>query len=136
MGVPNQVRGHAALAVRLGDSLDLLAVVVAAGLVILISADKSGVPRVVLSLVFLFFVPGRAIVSNWPRLARWSEAAMSMVLSLTALALLATVALWMHEWHPLGLFQVEAVASVVGLVVGTLRRHSRAAGARVRGAAQ
>lgn len=103
---------------------------------ILISADRSGVPRVVLSLIFLFFVPGRAIVSNWPELARWSEAAMSMVFSLTALALLATVALWMHEWHPLGLFQVEAVASVVGLVVGYLRRHSRVARARAKGAAR
>ena len=125
VGVLNRVRGHAALAVRLADSLDLLAVVVAGGLVILIEAGRPGVPRVLLSLVFLFFVPGRAIVSNWPGLARWSEAAMSMVLSLTVLALLATVALWLHEWHPLGLFQVEAVASVVGVVVGTLRRHSR-----------
>jgi uncharacterized membrane protein len=134
--VLNRVRGHAALAVRLADSLDLLAAIVAAGLVILVSADRSGVPRVLLSLVFLFFVPGRAIVSNWPRLGRWSEAAMSMVLSLAVLALLATVTLWMHIWHPLGLFQLEAVASVVGIAVGTLRRHSRTAGARVRGAAR
>lgn len=129
----NRVRGHAALAVRLADSLDLLAAIIAAGLVILVSADRSGVPRVLLSLVFLFFVPGRAIVSNWPTLGWWSEAAMSMVLSLAVLALLATVTLWMHIWHPLGLFQLEAVASVVGIVVGTLRRHSRTAGTRVRG---
>jgi hypothetical protein len=104
--------------------------------VILIEAGRPSVPRVLLSLVFLFFVPGRAIVSNWPGLARWSEAAMSMVLSLTVLALVATVALWLHEWRPLGLFEIEAAASVVGVVVGTLRRHSHATRAPGRGAAQ
>jgi hypothetical protein len=136
VGVLHRARGHAALAARLADSLDLLAAIVAGGLVILVSADRPGVPRVLLTLVFLFFVPGRAIVSNWPRLGRWSEAAMSMVLSLTVLVLLATVALWIHEWHPLGLFQVEGAASVVGVVTGTLRRHSRTARARDAGAAR
>ena len=130
----NRVRGHAAIAVRLADSLDLLAVAVAGGLVILIEVGRPSVPRVVLSLVFLFFVPGRAVVSNWPRLARWSEAATSMLLSLAVLGLLATVALWIHEWHPLRLFQMEAAVSVVGVVVGTLRRHSRTTDAQVRGA--
>lgn len=107
--------------------LDLLAAVVAIGLLTLVAADRHGVPRILLSLVFLCFVPGRAVVSNWPRLAQWSEAAMSLVLSLTVLALTATVTLWAHRWHPLGLFEVEAVASLAALIVGALRRRARAA---------
>jgi hypothetical protein len=95
--------------------------------VILAVTDRPGMPRILLSFAFLFFVPGRAIVSNWPVLAQWSEAAMSMVISLTVLALLATVTLWAHEWHPLGLLEAEGLASIVGLVLGTLRRHVRTA---------
>ena len=94
---------------------------------ILAVTDRPGMPRILLSLAFLFFVPGRAIVSNWPQLAQWSQAGMSMVISLTVLALLAVVTLWAHEWHPLGLLEAEAFASIGGLVLGTLRRHGRAA---------
>jgi uncharacterized membrane protein len=121
------VRGYSELATRQADLLDLVSAVVAGGLVILAETDRPGVPRILLSLAFLFFVPGRAIVSNWPQLARWSQAGMSMVISLTVLALLAVVTLWAHEWHPLGLLAAEAVASIGGLVLGTLRRHGRTA---------
>jgi hypothetical protein len=48
---------------------------------------------------------------------------MPVVFSLAALTLLAAVALWAHYWHPLGLFQAEAAASLAGLAVGLLRRH-------------
>lgn len=108
---------------RLGDVLDLVAGMVALGLITLIFADRSGLPRTLLAFAFAFFVPGRAIVSNWPRMAAWSEAAMPMVLSLGVLALVATATLWAHVWHPVGLFEVEAMLSLVGLVVGIVRRH-------------
>ena len=121
------MRGYSELATWQADLLDLVAAVVAVGLVILAETGRSGTPRILLSLAFLFFVPGRAIVSNWPRLAQWSQAAMSMVISLTVLALLATVTLWAHEWHPLGLLDAEAVASIGGLALGTLRRHAHTA---------
>ncbi len=107
---------------RLGEVLDLVAGLVALGLITLIVADRSGLPRTLLALGFAFFVPGRAIVSNWPRMAAWSEAAMPMVLSLGVLALVAAAALWAHEWHPVGLFEVEALLSLVGLAVGIVRR--------------
>jgi hypothetical protein len=92
--------------------------------VVFAETGRPGMPRILLSLAFLFFVPGRAIVSNWPRLAQWSQAGMSMVISLALLALLATVTLWAHEWHPLGLLEAEGLASIGGLFIGTLRRHT------------
>ena len=101
---------------------DLLAVVVTVSLIAVIHLDRVGVARTVLALVFIFFVPGRAIVSNWPRMARWSEAAMPMILSLTITTLVATVALWAHFWRPLPIFQVEAWLSLAGLVVGITQR--------------
>lgn len=120
------MRGYSELATWQADLLDLLAAIVAVGLLILAVTGRQGMPRILLSLAFLFFVPGRAIVSNWPRLAQWSQAAMSMVISLTVLALLATVTLWAHEWHPLGLLEAEGLACIGGLVLGTLRRHAHA----------
>lgn len=106
-----------------GDALDLAAGIVAIALIALAFAGESGLPRVLLALAFAFFVPGRAIVTNWPWIARWSEATMSMVLSLVVLTLLATTSLWVHSWHPLVLFQVEAWLSLAGLSVGVARRH-------------
>ena len=86
------------------------------------AVDFSAALRLLLALLFTFFVPGRAIVSNWPRVARWSAVGMSIVFSLAALGLLATVTLWLGLWHPLALFIVEAVASLAGLIVGIIRR--------------
>jgi uncharacterized membrane protein HdeD (DUF308 family) len=110
---------------RLSDVLDLLAALVALGLLTLIFADRAGVPRILLTLGFAFFVPGRAIVTNWPRVAAWSEAATAMVLSLGVLILLATITLWAHLWHPAGLLQVEALLSLALLGFGSARRHGR-----------
>jgi hypothetical protein len=110
-------------ATQLSDALDLLGALIAVGLLVLTLAGRSGVPRLLLALAFLGYVPGRAIVSNWPLFARWAEAAMSMIFSVVVLGLLATAALWGHFWHPVGLFQAEAVLSLAGLVLGTARRH-------------
>ena len=54
---------------------------------------------------------------------------MPMVLSLAALALVATATLWAHMWHPVGLFEVEALLSLVGLAVGIVRRRGSRTGA-------
>lgn len=124
-GVPNEVRRYPQPAMLQADLLDLLAVLVAGGLVALTEAGRPSLARVMLSLAFVFYVPGRAIVSNWPQLARWSEAAMPIVLSLAVLSLLPAVSLWAHQWHPLRLFEAEAAASIVGLVAGAIRRHTR-----------
>ena len=104
------------------EVLDLLAVFTCASLIAAISLDRVGPARIMLALVFTFFVPGRAIVANWPQMARWSEAGMPMVISLTITALVATVALWVHLWYPLQIFQIEAWLSLAGLVIAIVRR--------------
>ena len=110
---------------QVGDLLDLLAGLIALGLIVLVYEGWSGPPRVLLALAFTFFVPGRAIVSNWHQTARWSEVAISMVFSLALLALVATITLWAHIWHPLGLFQIEAWLSLAVLSIGIVRRARR-----------
>ena len=118
MGYP----GTLAPAARRAEGLDVLAVVVAVALLVLVAANASGPLRILLVLAFTFFVPGRAIITNFPRMARWSDLGTSIVVSLGVLAFLATVTLWARFWHPLGLFQVEAVLSLAGLAVGIVRR--------------
>jgi|SRR5580704_6425058 hypothetical protein len=108
------------------DILDLAAIVIAIGLIGLVVAGAAGLPRILLALAFAFFVPGRAIVTNWPRLGYWSEFGMPVVISLTVLTLAATATLWAHVWHPVGLFEIEAGLCVVALPVGMSRRHGRA----------
>jgi hypothetical protein len=110
---------------QLGNVLDLSASVIAVSLLALSYLGESGLLRILLALGFAFFVPGRAIVTNWPRMASWSEATMPMVLSLTLLTLLATIALWAHVWKPMDLFQVEAWLSLAGLGLGIARRNRR-----------
>lgn len=109
-------------AAQRAEVLDLLAVAIAGGLIALVVKDGPTLPRILLTLAFTFFVPGRAIVANWPRMARWSQVGMSVVFSLAALTLVAMTALWAHYWHPVGLFETEAVASLAGLVAGLVRR--------------
>lgn len=115
-------RGTLAPAARRAELLDVLAAVIAVALLVLVAADASGPLRILLVLAFTFFVPGRAIITNYPRMARWSDLGTSIVVSLGVLAFLATVTLWARFWHPLGLFQVEAVLSLAGLAVGIVRR--------------
>ena len=109
-------------AARRAEVLDVLAAVVAVALLVLVTANASGPLRILLVLAFTFFVPGRAVITNYPRMARWSALGSSIVVSLGVLAFLATVTLWAHLWHPLGLFQVEAVLSLAALAVGIVRR--------------
>jgi peptidoglycan/LPS O-acetylase OafA/YrhL len=116
-----------------GDVLDLLAGVLAVGLIELVDEGGTGLLRVLLALAFAFFVPGRAIVANWPSLERWSDVGMSMVLSLAVLTLVAMVILWSQYWRPLYFFQGEALASLAALAVSIVRRHRRA---RTAGAGQ
>lgn len=113
-------------AVQRAERLDLLACGIALGLVVLVAADFWSALRLVLALLFTFYVPGRAVVSNWPRVARWSGIGMSVVFSLAILTLLATVTLWIGFWHPLGLFVVEAVISLAGLANGIVTRRQLA----------
>ena len=70
------MRATAHSACRLGDVLDLSAGLIAVGLLALVYLGASGFLRILLALAFTFFVPGRAIVTNWTRMASWSRVAM------------------------------------------------------------
>jgi uncharacterized membrane protein HdeD (DUF308 family) len=108
------------------EVLDLLAGSIAILLLVLVFVDLTGPARLLLTLVFTFFVPGRAIVSNWSRMSGWSDIGMSIALSLGVLTLFAVISLWARVWHPLGLFQFEAAASLIGLGVAIARRRASA----------
>jgi uncharacterized membrane protein HdeD (DUF308 family) len=112
---------------RRAEVFDALAVLAALLLVIFVSAGVSTSVRLLLTLAFAFFVPGRAIVSNWPRMARWSPEAMSIVLSLGVVTFLATVTLWARFWHPVPLFDAEAALSLAGLIISIVRRRREGA---------
>jgi hypothetical protein len=117
---------------QLGNVLDLAAGLIAVGLLALFYAGESGLARILLALGFAFFVPGRAIVTNWPLMASWSEVVMPMVLSLALLTLLATITLWAHVWKPMDLFQVEAWLSLAGLCLGIEHRNRHRPGQSAR----
>jgi peptidoglycan/LPS O-acetylase OafA/YrhL len=108
---------------QLGNVLDLSAGLITAGLLALSYTGESGLPRMLLARAFTFFVPGRAIVTDWTRMASGSRVAMPAVLSLALLTLVATIALWAHAWKPMDLFQVEAWLSLAGLCFGIARRN-------------
>jgi uncharacterized membrane protein len=108
--------------VQRAEVLDIASIVVAVILILLVAANTGGLLRSLLTLLFTFFVPGRAIVSNWRRMADWSGIGMSIAVSLALLVVLATVSLWVHYWHPLGLFQLEAFLSLIGLGAALVRR--------------
>jgi hypothetical protein len=114
--------------VQRDEVIDLLAGLVAVMLLLVVFLDMAGTLRLLLALLFTFFVPGRAIVSNWPRMADWSGIGMSIVLSLGPLTAVATIALWIRAWHPIALFEVEAVLSLLGLGVAVARRRLVARG--------
>lgn len=120
--MPNRDARAAAEALARADAIDLLAALVTIVLLALDFMNRVGAERLVLTLVFAFFVPGRAMVSNWPRMAGWSDVGMSIVLSLGTVTMLALIMLWARFWHPIGLFDFEAVLSLIGLGVAVARR--------------
>jgi len=102
--------------------LDLIAALNTVALVALVHSGRDGIPRILLTLGFAMFVPGRAIVTNWPRMSRWSETALTVTLSLAVLTLAAMISLWAHLWHPVGMFYGAAALCLAGLIAGQIRR--------------
>lgn len=117
---------------QLDARLDVMALGVSVCLAVVIALGLNGPVRELLALAFTVFIPGQAIVTNWP--AAWpplwpsaqarSVVALPIVLSLSVLTLLALVSLWLHLWHPMVLYAGELVASTVALAVALVRRYS------------
>src|ERR1700759_4697826 len=120
--MPNRFLSPLPPAAQRAEVLDLGAVVISVGLLVLVVLEGPTLPRILLTLGFTFFVPGRAIMTHWARLDRWSQVGMSVVFSLSALTLVAMTALWAHYWHPIGIFEAEGVLSLAALTAGLIRR--------------
>jgi hypothetical protein len=104
------------------DLIDLACIAIAAIAVVSVATNDHSAVRAVAVFIFALFIPGQAVVTNWPAIAARSPVAVSVLFSLALLILFATAALWGHLWHPLGLFEVEAVVAIGALIAGILRR--------------
>jgi uncharacterized membrane protein len=104
------------------DLIDMGCIAVTVAVAIAVEANDRSAFRVVVGVIFALYVPGRSVVSNWPRMAARSNVAASVLFSLSILTLLATGTLWAGYWHPLGLLEIESVFVGVVLFTGLLRR--------------
>jgi uncharacterized membrane protein len=104
------------------DMIDMGCIAVAVAVAVAVATGERSAFRAVVGVVFALYIPGRSIVSNWPRMAARSNVAASVLFSLSILTLLATTTLWAGYWHPLGLLEIECVAVGVALFTALLRR--------------
>ena len=103
------------------DVLDAASLCVAVALLTLLLLGGRSVVRDVITVAFTGFVPGWAVLSNWSILSR-RFLPLSIALSLALLALVATVTLWLHSWHPIDAAQAECCAAILALSVSLMRR--------------
>jgi hypothetical protein len=101
-----------------------LAVILVLGALVILGVE--GPVRGLLALAFVTFVPGWAVVTNWRTAAQSSMIALSVLISLSFCAGVATISLWLRAWHPLGLFYVTAAASAIAIGSSLFRRRHRA----------
>jgi hypothetical protein len=104
------------------DVIDIACVAVSVAVAVAIATNERSAFRAVVAVAFSLFVPGRAIVSNWPSLAVRPHVALSVLFSLSTLTFVATATLWLNFWHPLGLLEVESGVVMAALFVGLVRR--------------
>ncbi len=105
--------------------IDAACAVVTGALLSLTAVGSVGLVRVLLSFAFAVYVPGWAVVANFTPLMRASRSALPVVVSLTVLTAFATVTLWLHAWHPLQLFDIEAGTSIALIGLAAIRRARR-----------
>jgi hypothetical protein len=105
------------------DLIDLACIAIATIMVLSVALNSQNAVRAVAAVIFALFVPGRAVVANWPAIGTRAPVAVTVLFSLALLTLIATAALWSHFWHPLGLLVAESVLSAGALIAAILRRH-------------
>lgn len=118
----DQEQGESAGARQLDSILDASTLAVTAALLALALLRVDSPVRVVMASGFTLFAPGWAIVTHWAALRKRSRFGASIVLSLSLLTIVAIVSVWIHAWHPVGIMEVEALAVIAAVVVGSLRR--------------
>jgi uncharacterized membrane protein len=105
--------------------IDAACAVVTGALLALTVVGWVGLARVLLAFAFSVYVPGWAVVTNFMPKTRASRTALPVLTSLTILTAAATFTLWLHAWHPMQLFDIEAGASIAMMSVGAIRRERR-----------
>jgi uncharacterized membrane protein len=105
--------------------IDAACAVVTGALLTLTVVGWVGLARVLLAFAFVVYVPGWALVTNFMPKTRASRTALPVLVSVTILTAAATFTLWLHAWHPLQLFDIEAGASIALMIVGAIRRERR-----------
>ena len=101
---------------------DVASLIVIGALGALVALGVKGPARIVLALLFVAYVPGRAVVANWPSARARSAFALPMVLSLAIVALVSTVGLWLDGWYPTYQFIGEAALSAAAIATALVRR--------------
>ena len=105
--------------------IDAVCAVVTGALLTLTVVGWVSLARVLLAFAFAVYVPGWAVVANFMPKMRVSRTALPVLVSVAILTAAATLTLWLHAWHPLQLFDIEAGASIALMSVGTIRRERR-----------
>jgi len=114
------------LSSRTPDALDWAALGVTLALLSALAVGASPPVKELLLLAFVCWVPGRAVTTHWVSLKGLTLAVVTIVGGLALVTLMATVALWLHWWHPMALFIIQAVACVASLIAGIVNRdHGR-----------
>jgi hypothetical protein len=101
---------------------DAASLAVTGALGAIVALGITGPGRVVLALLFVAYVPGRAVVANWPAARARSAFALPMVLSLAIVALVSTIALWLQAWYPTYQFAAIAALSAGAIATALVRR--------------
>jgi uncharacterized membrane protein len=104
------------------DLIDVGCLAVTVAIAIAVGTNERSAFRALVGVAFALYVPGRAILSNWPGMAARSQVAAPVLFSLAVLTLLATLTLWAGYWHPLGLLKVECLAVGIAFFSALLRR--------------
>ncbi|NNN20214.1 MAG: hypothetical protein HKL84_10265 [Acidimicrobiaceae bacterium] len=110
--------------------VDLGSVVLSLVVVLIVFSGSVGPLRALLVLAFTLFVPGHAILGMLPNRMRSlpkssssrSELVIPILLSLSLITLVASIALWLNIWYPLSIFALEAEFSTVLLAAGFINR--------------
>jgi uncharacterized membrane protein len=110
---------------REARAIDAACAVITGALLSLTVVGRVGLVRVLLTLAFVVYVPGWAVVANCMPKVRTSRTALPVLVSVTLLTAAVTVTLWLHAWHPLQLFDIEAGASIALIGVAAIRRERR-----------
>lgn len=109
-----------------GDrAIDMACAVVTGALLFMSAVGWEGLARVLLTFAFAVYVPGWAIVANCGPRMRASRTAVPVLVSVSVLTAAATITLWLHAWHPLQLFDIEAGVSIALMSVAAIRRERR-----------